>query len=120
MYVRVNAKATGNDALLTAVHDLERLGVQVVTANVASRGVATLLLGANGIGPKEIARLDVRARNLDCLRLAMRELAMKNIGVGSFAWRLKQVRKSVLLLRALLMLRHSLKHPNRSGIFAHF
>lgn len=116
----MTVKGTEKDVFLMAVRDLERLGVRVVTANVASRGVATLLLGANGIGPKETVRLEKRGKNLVCLQLVMRELAMKNIGEGCFEWRLKQVHKSALLLRALLTLRHSLKHPNLSEIYVRF
>jgi hypothetical protein len=113
-------KANKRHAYWMAVRDLELLDVRVEMANVASRGVATLSLGAKGTGPREIVRLEKRGKNLVCLRLVMRELVMKNIGVGCFVWRLRQVRRSVRLLRALTVLRRSLPHPNRSEIYVRF
>ena len=106
-------KATETNAQLMDAPSLELWDVKLVTVSDGSKDVTTLLLAENAHELKVIAKLDALGRSWVLVRQVMQALAMKNIGAGCSASKLKPVRRWVQSLLVSTRLVYNLKHRSR-------
>ncbi len=106
-------KATKKNAQSMDALSLELLDVKLVTVSDGSKDVTILLLAENAHELKVIAKLDVLGRSWALVRQVMRALAMKNIGAGCSASKLKPVHRWARSLHVSIRLVYNLKNRKR-------
>lgn len=108
--------ATETNAVTKTVHFTEPLGSPVVTVGVGFDTVATLRLGVNVTGLREMPKRVVRARNLGWVVILP---VTRRTGVAVFVPKLKRGRKSVRFIHDLETRKHRVMRRRRWVTFVH-